>query len=601
MNFELIKYKILSSLCAKRFNEFEHFVHDILKELESFRSVCLLSERDQKALNQINLIFKKFDRMISLNCSQDFYSIKKNIKNHMVAMVRHQVKQPVFIDYETWRKNVGLNNDALRIMLANVSSLQLSVGCSNFCRRCNEWALPGVRKHFTFDAAIKLVTDIFKTGNNEFSLYSASDPLDWKHKNRDITDILEIMRNRGYRCQFGLLTKVPKGSGKIVENLLKMHGDFAVSITDKNRKRIKALEKKTEKKFNVQHDSDELLIPAGMDEDFKTIKSSITDNYGIEITPEGASIIVPAFTSALNLTGQKRISVDEKTQFFLKKQVGINGLTIEYFKPLQAVNLKKQEFTLSRLLDSQVENIMLDRGTEDQCTPPGMISLKEYFKTFENQAASMRQKMIPVIEQRLKKEFFSNSHEADLDSGQDCLSTKNEKSAMIREVFHINGHEADMENKNYEKKFQEKFNDYLDFCRPETLMEFKKFTFSFFLKAIMDYIKKHSYVRDIVLHLRKQDKQFYTEYYNRLIKTKNLNFTSIINTPDINEADLHKTDMNKTDFNTFDLFQIMMFKIIDNPYNKEINEFIKKHPSMYNPITGRFTACKKISAHRSVV
>ena len=552
MNFETIKYEILSSLYNKRFNKIEQAASDILKELQTCPA-RFLSEMDQKTLNQINLIFKRFDGIISLNCSENFYSIKTAIKKHMVNLVRKQVKNPVFTDYKTWRRNIGLSKEGFRIMLANVSSLQLSVGCSNFCRRCNEWALPGVRKHFTFDAAVDIINQIFQTGNNEFSLYSASDPLDWKHNDRDITDIIKIINHNGYASKFGLLTKIPKGSEKILENLLKINGDFAVSVTDKNRQRVKALEKKTEKKFNIQHDTEELLIPAGMDEDFSTIKSSITDNYGVEITPEGASIIIPTFTSALNLTGQKRIPVNSRTKFFLKKRVGMDGLTIEYFKPFKAVNLKNKEFTLNRLLVPQIENIILDNGTDDRCTPPGMTSLKEYFTTFEKKAVSARKKMVPVIIKRLKKESFKN--------GKQQLNTE--------------------EYKRREKRFKEKYNDYLDFCRPEKLLEFKKSTFSFFLKSILDYIKNNPYEREIVLYLRRKDRKFYMEYYNRIIKNNNPDFISMI---------YHQK------LSTFDIFQMMMFKLIDNPCDKEINGFIKNNPSMYNPATGRFVSYNRHEA-----
>ncbi len=548
LNFEIMKYEILSSVYHKRFNKIEKAASDILKELE-IRPSGSLSEMDQKSLNQINLIFKKFDKIIGLNCSENFYLIKTKIKKHMVNLVRNQVKKPVFINYETWRKSIGLSEAGFRVMLANVSSVQLSVGCSNFCRRCNEWALPGVRKHFTFDAAVDIITQIFQTGNNEFSLYSASDPLDFRHKGRDITDIIKIISDNGYVSKFGLLTKIPKGSEKILDNLLKINGDFAVSITDKNRKRVKVLEEKSGKKFNIQHDTGELLIPAGMDEDFTTIKSSIIDNLGVEITPEGASIIVPTFTSALNLTGQKRIPVNHRTNFFLKKQVGMDGLAIEYFKPFTAVNFKNKEFTLNRLLFPQIENIILDSGTDDRCVPPGMTGLKEYFTTFEKKAVAARKKMVPVIIKRLKKESFNH---------------QNQK--------HNKG-----EYKRAKKKFKEKCNDYLDFCRPEKLLEFKKFTFSFFLKSIMDYIRNNPYAGEIVLYLRGNDRKFYMEYYNRIIKDDHLNFTNMI---------------YHTDLSTFDIFQMMMFKLIDNPYDKEINEFIRDNPSMYNPATGRFVSYK---------
>ena len=53
------------------------------------------------------------------------------------------------------------------------------------------------------------------------------------------------------------------------------------------------------------------MIPAGLDEDFATVKSSVTDNYGIEFTPEAAWMVIPTFTSALNPTGQCRLPMGD--------------------------------------------------------------------------------------------------------------------------------------------------------------------------------------------------------------------------------------------------------------------------------------------------
>lgn len=540
MIFEIKKYEILASLYTKRYREFEQITEDILKEL---KTTSILSETDQKALNQINLIFKKFKKEISLNCRCSIHTTTACIKKHTVQMVRNQTKKVDYIDYNTWRNTLNIEEEPFRIMLSNVSSLQLSVGCSNFCRRCNEWALPGVRRHFTFEAVVKLVKEIFKTGNTNFSLYSASDPLDWQHKGRTIVDIIKIMQDQGCKCEFGLLTKIPKGSEKIIKKLLKIDGDFAVSITDKNRTRIKALEKKFKKKLNVQHDTSDLMIPSGLDEDFKTIKSSITDNYGIEITPEGAFTIIPTFTNALNLTGQHRSPVNAKTDFFLTIRVGIDALTVEYFKPLPAINLKKEEFTINRLLNPQIENIMLDNGSY-QCTPPGMMSLKEYFETFEPEAVSARKKAIPAIVKRLKKEIFTSK-------------TYNKKEYQARKT-----------------KFKKQTRLYLDFCKPYNVMEFKKFTFSFFLNSILNYIKKHQYAKEIILYLRKRDNDIYNSNYNELFKNSDFNLTFLVNT---------------TQHKNFELFQMMMFKAIEDPDNKEINQFIKNNPARFNAATRRFT------------
>ncbi len=565
LDFEVEKNKMLAGLYTGRYDEFEESVDNVLSKLEN-SDFSTLSEIDRKTLNQINLIFQKFRKIIGLNCNNKTDSAVRAIKKYIIDMVRYQVKNPVYVDYETWRETVGQGESALDVIFANVSSLQLSVGCSNFCRRCNEWALPGVRMHFTFDAAIELVTRIFQMGNNEFSLYSASDPLDWRHGTKTIADIIKVMKNRGYKCRFGLLTKIPKGSGRVLENLIAMDCDFALSVTNRNRNRIKRFENKSGTKFSVQHDTDDLLIPAGLDEDFITIKSSITDNYGIEITPEGASIIIPTFTSALHPTGQSRIPVTSKTGFFLKKKVGMDALPVEYFKPLDAVDLNGKSLLLYDLTDPQIENIMLDQGLYGGCTPPGMMNLEEYFMTFEKDAVSARKNAIQAVACRLKNEIFNqrstevNKHQPALFSCKQLYEYKTSRALLRQE-------------------FRDRLHAYIDFCIPDKVVEYKKFTFSFFLEAIINYISRHEYERDIILRLREKDRKRYSEYINQLSGDR-FGFDEIIQ---IMEKDSGITG--------FDLFQMMMFRVIDDPCDKTINKFIKDNPAVYSHDTGRFTHC----------
>ncbi len=567
LNFEVEKNKMLAGLYTGRHDEFEESVHNVLSKLEN-SDFSALSEIDRKALNQINLILGKFCKIIGLNSNGKIDSAIKAIKKYTIDMVRYQVKNPVYVDYETWQKAVGLSDSVLDVMFANVSSLQLSVGCSNFCKRCNEWALPGVRMHFTFDAAIKLITRIFQTGNNEFSLYSASDPLDWRHGAKNIADIIKVMKNRGYECRFGLLTKIPKGSGRVLEDLISMNCDFAISVTNRNRNRIKRFEKRLGTQFCVQHDTDDLLIPAGLDEDFITIKSSITDNYGVEITPEGASIIIPAFTSALNPTGQRRIPVTSETGFFLKKKVGMDALPVEYFKPLDAVDLRGKPLLLRSLIDPQIENIMLDRGLYGRCTPTGMMNLEEYFMTFEKNAVSARKNAIKAVACRLKNEIFNRQ-------GMDKYSNP---EPALPEYKQLPAYKTS--RPLLWQKFRDKLGAYIDFCIPDKVMEYKKYTFSFFLEAIVNYISSHEYERDMILYLRGKDRKRYSEHISRVLGSDRPELGEIIQ---IMEKD--------SDITGFDLFQIMMFMAIDDPCDNTIDKFIKDNPAVYSHETGRFTHC----------
>jgi len=173
-----------------------------------------------------------------------------------------------------------------------------------------------------------------------------------------------------------------------------------------------------------------------------------------------------------------------------------------------------------------------------------MMSLKEYFETFELKAISVRKKAIPAIVKRLTREIFINNKYS---------NKKKYKAARIN--------------------FRKKIRDYLDFCRPSKVMEFKRFSFSFFLASIVNYTRKHPDEKEIILYLRKKDKNIYIKKYNLLSKKTGFNLTEIV---------------NKTEYNNFTLFQMMMFKAIEDPENEEINRFIKNNRAMYNPSTNRF-------------
>lgn len=197
-------------------------------------------------------------------------------------------------------------------------TFQLSSGCSNYCRRCNEWALPGVRSHFSFNAITRILRHIANEENTEVSLYGASDPLDWVHGERDISDIIDMAKQEG--IDYSLLTKLPRGKKKLLKKLIQIDANLSVSMTNKNKNKILNFEQAIGHPISKQHDTDDLLIPAGLDEDFVSVKPSITDGYGCEITPEGAYIIIPTFTSALYPFGHAKIPVTKRSSFSLKKK-----------------------------------------------------------------------------------------------------------------------------------------------------------------------------------------------------------------------------------------------------------------------------------------
>ncbi len=448
LDIEKTRETLLASLYTHDSKLFDKTFSNLINSLKLDSS---LLENDEKSLYQIALAVKK------LKGQQTSQPLARLLK----ARTRLQTKNPVTIDYDTWKTNLGIDGNTLKILFATTSNVQLSTGCSNNCKRCNEWALPGVRKQFSYNAITEIAKQLKKENNLEYALYSASDPLDWQDNNKNITHLMAMLSKNNLTPAFGLLTKIPSSKKKIFQQLVQAGTDISASITLVNRKRVEYIEEQLSTRIDKQHDSDDLLIPAGRDEDFCTVKSSITDSYGTEITPCGAFIVLPAFTSALNPTGQKRIPINKDTQFFIKKMVGHKGLKFDYFAHLKVISRQNSEYTLDFLLDSQIENLALDSGDYD-VTQPGMISLKEYFETFKPKAVNKRKSMFTSVKKRLKAEYPHG-------------------------------------------EFNVKLKEYKELCNQDSMNRLKQKTIVHFLSSIKKYLIKNSSKKVIIAHLRKKE------------------------------------------------------------------------------------------------
>ena len=508
--FEKKRNELLVSIIKKNTEDTKFIIKTICKKAKKTD----LAETEQKAINQVFQIVKCFRDNLVNNGLSSYTDLKRHLKKIIAELAVSQINNPETISYSEFREKLSLTENRYKQMLKNVISFQITTGCSNYCRRCNEWALPGTRKHFTFEAVKKILDDLYKSGNADFALYSASDPLDWKDGDRTITDILHFLKQGGIKLNFGLLTKIPPGSENILKKLAEDNADFAVSITEKNRKKAKRLERLTGKKFIIQHDTDNLLIPSGLDEDFSTIKSSITDNYGVELTAEGAFIIIPTFTCALTPTGQCRISVLPDTSVFIKKLTGRRALSQDFFLPLTATDSFNNVFKLQRLLKPQIENIMLCNGHEN-ITPPGMMNLKEYFKSHEKDAVLNRKKIFPAVVNTMKK------NSGDL--------------------------------------FKENLKNYTKLCSLDGVNEIKINIFFKFLTYISKYLKNYPDESEIIKFLRHNEKQQYLNFYNKHIAAPEIEI---------------KTAISSKDSGLFELFESIMFKLMENPMDGRINRFI---------------------------
>jgi len=494
-----------------------------------------LAEAEQKVVNQILVAAKKLGGRPGGSVAGKLQSARAELKSALARVIRAEVRDIDHIAYDVWRLNLPTDENQYRSILQNVASLQLSVGCSNFCRRCNEWALAGVRRHFDFDAARRIVQELHANGNEQYALYCASDPLDYQCGDHTIVDLLRYMQRNGYRTRFGLLTKVPRGSEALARQFLAEGLDISVSLTEKNRARIARIENELGQAFHAHHDTPELLIPAGLDEDFATIKSSVTDNYGIEFTPEAAWMVFPTFTSALNPTGQCRLPIGSQPEWILQKRVGREALKVEYFKPLAVRGLDGRKFVLDDLLDPQVENILLDNGEQD-LTPPGMMNLAEYFRTFDTDIVHRRRQLAAAAIENLRQRIFRGESSA----GRDRLAL--------------------------ELEFERKKQAYLDFCDPEMVPGYKRQAFAYLLSAAVSYLDTHPNELEIIRFLRRHDTDVRGDYHGASVEML----------------------VADTKLGAFDSFNGLVHRLLKDPGDGQLSTFLESTPSVYNPDLDRF-------------
>jgi hypothetical protein len=528
------KNELLIAIYYNHYEAVEKTYNDILKHAESQSEFC---ENTEKLLNQIQTVFKKFKPFLLNHCTPRINEYNKRLKILISDIARQSCANIHFINFLTWETKLDLNSAQKNLVYKTAMTFQLTSGCSNYCRRCNEWALPGVRSHFSHRAVLKILKNMEDQGNDEISLYGASDPLDWKQEEKNITDIIDYLDT--LKLEYSLLTKVPKKKEPLFKTLLKKQSNLSVSITSKNKARIKKIEQDFGGSISKQHDLDELLIPAGLDEDFVSIKPSITDGYGGEITPEGAFIIIPTFTSALHPFGHKKIQVTSETNFFPLKKTGRKALLVDYFKPLEGYDLKQNRYTLDFLFDVQIESIILDNG-RDELTPPGMRSLKEYLYIFEEKPRLQRKKMTLIVLKRLKRKFLFNT-------GFKNLSRSN------RELY------------------LKKINTHLNLCRKKDCQSLKLFAVSFFLESISHYVLKNPDKTKIMQFLLKDETNLVLNTF--IDKVSHTPLEDLLIAPNIDP---------------FNIFRCCVFCLLNKPNDYAILKFIKAYPSAYDPVADIF-------------
>lgn len=535
--WETIKNELLLALYEKKADTAHHLLNAILTHVQKSHK---FDEETEKLLHQIHAMVKRFLAVLPESDHLDITKDLQCLKKEITAVVKRDRQDIHTIDFDTWEQKLNVGPAKKKLIYQTAISLQLTRGCSHYCRRCNEWALPGTRCHFSFDAVIKLLDNVAKNKNNEIALYSASDPLDWedRHNKKNISHLTDYLKNSS--LAFDILTKIPRGKTDLFKQMATSGANMAVSVTRKNKKNIIRIEKDLALPVAKQHDLDELLIPARLDEDFVSIKPSIADGYGTEITPDSAFITIPTFTTALHPSGHQKIQITENTNFFPLKRTGRDALLVDYFKPLTGFTLEKEVICLDHLLDVQVESIILDNGS-DPLTPPGMRSLKEYFEIFDDAPRRRRKKMTPSVFKRLKQKHLS------------AVGFKNL---------------TDQAKENYLKKMHA----HLDLCDRETCFRTRQLAISFFLQSIAAFARIQPVKKEILKFLLKEEHSRYP-------------FHDIQRSP---SDQLPKNLFAKEDQTSFHTFRLLVHALLENPDHKLISGFIKTYPAAFDPVSDLF-------------
>ncbi|MCP3874263.1 MAG: radical SAM protein, partial [Desulfobacteraceae bacterium] len=210
------KNEFLAALYERKFQAAEQIYIDIVSHA---KALSKFSENDEKLLNQIQGTFKKFKPLLSKNVSSKFKEYNNHLKKLILTYIKNSSANIQHVDFLNWEVKLGLNSHQKELVYKTAMTFQLSSGCSNFCRRCNEWALPKIRSHFSYQAILKIIDHMVDQKNDEISLYGASDPLDWKHDNKTIFNVLQKIKKFPIECS--ILTKVPKGKEPLLKTLIK--------------------------------------------------------------------------------------------------------------------------------------------------------------------------------------------------------------------------------------------------------------------------------------------------------------------------------------------------------------------------------------------
>ena len=234
---EDLKHKFLAALYRNDIQEATHFYNNALEHAQNHE----LCETNEKYLRQMQAAAKQIALLISKDRHAVLPAPLRPVYNKIQTLLRNKARQilPRYQDYASWKAGLDLAHWQKALLFRTAVTFQMTSGCSNFCRRCNEWALPRVRGHFTKEAALKILHCLLEQDNTDLALYGGSDPLDWEDGEFSLENLLvSLCHGQCPELEFSLLTKIPRGKESRLKHLIEKGIDVSISLTNRNRTRV---------------------------------------------------------------------------------------------------------------------------------------------------------------------------------------------------------------------------------------------------------------------------------------------------------------------------------------------------------------------------
>ncbi|MCX6807971.1 MAG: hypothetical protein NTZ80_04230 [Patescibacteria group bacterium] len=291
------------------------------------------------------------------NSDKKILPLAKDIQDKLSEIRVEQIKNPQYVESPTR----SLSDAQKKNFFPTVKDIQLSVGCDVGCGKCGAFALRTPRKHMLPDDAMADMRGVTAVKKGGLMPYKASNIPSWRGPKGETFDQFdeEISLDKF----FIQLTQFNKED---VKRLWQSKFNIALSIYvpsipyDKFKEAEQNLLNQFGKPGNpkssirgaVQKD------PLGYLYDFKSVyQKGLSGNArGGVITPERMISICGRKISPLDPKGIREFPVTSSTTHFIDSNGGKD------YDPIQLINLEGEKVVLDKLLDFQIEDIVMHDG-----------------------------------------------------------------------------------------------------------------------------------------------------------------------------------------------------------------------------------------------